>query len=182
MKFPCLICLACLACLLTSCAQINSGFADLSERPSLEVTPSVSASSAAIVGGAGVLAFGPPSNIVGLPGDIFSSANAALLYIIYDPLAPNWKVEEKQLNEDTFYLAMRAKSFRVGGDGETLQILKRRALQLQHAKAYGGYQILNYSESIESSTPFTHRVAEATFQLVNVLRPASASALKNQHD
>ena len=95
-----------------------------------------------------------------------AGATAALLYVVYDPLAPNWSIEEKPLADDTYYLALRAKSFRVGGDGEAIQVLKRRALQLQREKGYAGYRILDYSEGIESSTPLTRRVSEGTIQLV----------------
>jgi hypothetical protein len=95
----------------------------------------------------------------------------ALLYVVYDPLAPNWNIEEKSLSEDTFYLSLRAKSFRTGGDGESMQIVKRRALQLQREKGYASYRILDYSEGIESSTPLTHRVSEGTIQLVKAQLP-----------
>lgn len=89
-----------------------------------------------------------------------------MLYIIYDPFAPNWSIEEQRLNTDTYYLSLRAKSFRTGGDGEAIQILKRRALQLQRVNGFSSYRILDYSEGIESSTPFSHRVSEGTIQLV----------------
>lgn len=79
-------------------------------------------------------------------------------------------IEEKPLSDDT-YFALRAKSFRTGGDGEAIQIIKRRALQLQREKGYVGYRILDYSEGIESSTPLTRRVSEGTVQLVKVLAP-----------
>ena len=95
-----------------------------------------------------------------------AGAAAAVLYFVYDPLAPNWSIEEKPLTDDTYYLALRAKSFRTGGDGEAIQIIKRRALQLQREKGYVGYRILDYSEGIESSTPLTRRVSEGTVQLV----------------
>ena len=100
-----------------------------------------------------------------------AGATAALLYVIYDPLAPNWSIEEKPLTDDTYYLSLRAKSFRTGGDGEAIQIIKRRALQLQREKGYAGYQLLDYSEGIESSTPLTRRVSEGTIQLVRVPLP-----------
>ena len=95
-----------------------------------------------------------------------AGAAAALLYVIYDPLAPNWSIEEKRLTDDTYYLALRAKSFRIGGDGEAIQIIKRRAVQLQREQGYAGYRLLDYSEGIESSTPLTHRFSEGTVQLV----------------
>jgi hypothetical protein len=95
-----------------------------------------------------------------------AGATAALLYVVYDPLAPNWSIQERPLSEDTYVLSLRAKSFRVGGDGEAIQIVKRRALQLQRDKGYGAYRILDYSEGIESATPLTYRVSEGTIQLV----------------
>lgn len=94
-----------------------------------------------------------------------------LLYYIYDPLAPNWTVTEQQLNEDTYMLALRAKSFRTGGDGEAIALVKRRAMQLQREKGYAAYRILAYTEGVESSTPLTHRVSEGTIQLVRTLPP-----------
>ena len=63
---------------------------------------------------------------------------------------------------------MRAKSFRTGGDGESGLILRRRALQLQRERGFAGYRIAEYTEGIESSTPFTHRFAEGIIQLVSV--------------
>ena len=90
------------------------------------------------------------------------------LYLIYDPLAPNWSIEEKALDDDRYHLALRAKSFRTGGDGEAMQVLRRRAVQLQRERGYAGYRILDYSEGIESSTPLTHRFSEGTIQLVGM--------------
>lgn len=96
----------------------------------------------------------------------FGAAGAGLLYLVYDPLAPNWNIEERALNGDTYYLSLRAKSFRTGGDGEAMRIIQRRALQLQREMGYTGYRLLDYSEGIESSTPLTHRYSEGTIQLV----------------
>ena len=107
-----------------------------------------------------------PTIAVPLEAVLGAAAAGALLYVIYDPLAPNWSIEEKPLADDTYYLSLRAKSFRTGGDGEAIQIIKRRALQLQREKGYAGYQLLDYSEGIESSTPLTRRVSEGTIQLV----------------
>ncbi|HQC73735.1 MAG TPA: hypothetical protein PLE42_13565 [Candidatus Competibacteraceae bacterium] len=87
-------------------------------------------------------------------------------YVVYDPLAPHWTIEEKILDGESYRLSMRAKSFRVGGDGESGLILRRRALQLQRERGFPAYRLLEYSEGIESSTPFTHRYAEGVIQLV----------------
>ena len=95
-----------------------------------------------------------------------AGAAGFLLYKIYYPLAPNWSIQEQYLGDDTYVLSLRAKSFRVGGDGEAMQVVKRRATQLQRANGYSGYRIIDYSEGIESSTPLTHRYSEGTIQLV----------------
>jgi hypothetical protein len=140
---------------------------DLRSQPALEATQSieVSAETGAVAGA--LYLFGHPENMFGLTGPVFSPAESALLYIIYDPLAPNWTIRERVLNADTYHFALRAKSFRTGGDGEAIQIVKRRALQLQREKGYTAYRILDYTEGMESSTPFTHRVSEGTIQLVH---------------
>jgi hypothetical protein len=90
----------------------------------------------------------------------------AVLYVIYDPLAPNWTIKEQTVDGETYYLSLRAKHFRVGGDGEAMRIVKRRALQLQREKGYAGYKLLDYSEGVESATPLTYRISEGTIQLV----------------
>ena len=96
----------------------------------------------------------------------FGVGAAIVAYVIYDPLAPNWTVEERILDRVTYRLSMRAKSFRTGGDGESRLILRRRAQQLQRERGFLDYRILDYSEGVESSTPFTHRYAEGVIQMV----------------
>ena len=157
-------CLSLAACGTTRSVTPSTG--GIRSQPSVELPQNISLS-AETLGVAGAIAvFGHPENALGLPGEVFSPANAALLYIIYDPLAPNWSIKEQALAADTYHLALRAKRFRTGGDGEAIQILKRRGLQLQREKGYAAYRILDYSEGIESSTPFTHRYSEGTIELV----------------
>lgn len=107
-----------------------------------------------------------PNTVIPLENVVAGLAGAALIYLVYDPFAPNWSIEERNLGSDTFHLSLRAKHFRTGGDGESYQILKRRALQLQRENGYTSYRILDYSEGIESSTPLTYRYSEGTVQLV----------------
>lgn len=89
-----------------------------------------------------------------------------LLYFVYQPFAPNWNLEEGRLNDDTYYFRMQAKRFRTGGDGEAMLLLKRRAQQLQHARGYAGYRIVDYSEGIESDTLAARRYSHGVVQLV----------------
>ena len=160
------ICLAAAGCGTTS--SVNMATGELRSQPSVEISPNneVSAETIGVAGAIGV--FGLPSTALGFSGAIASPTQAALLYIIYDPLAPNWSIQEQVLSADTYHFALRAKSFRTGGDGEAIQIVKRRALQLQRDKGYADYRILDFTEGVESSTPFTHRVSEGTIQLVKV--------------
>jgi hypothetical protein len=156
--------------LATSSSVTPSG--DLRSQPSLEVTQSIEVSAETGVAAGALYVFGHPENMFGLPGQVFSPANSALLYLIYDPLAPNWTIKERALSADIYHLALRAKSFRTGGDGEAIQIVKRRALQLQREKGFMSYRILDYTEGVESSTPLTHRVSEGTIQLVRTPLPS----------
>lgn len=153
---------------LGACTTIQSvkPSGELASQPGVALTPgvAVSAETQAIAGG--LLVFGHPVSALGLPGEVFDPRLSALLYIIYDPLAPNWTIKERPLNPETYHLSLRAKHFRVGGDGEAMQILKRRAKQLQHEKGFAGYRLLEYSEGVESGTPFPYRVSEGTIQLV----------------
>ncbi|MPM96839.1 hypothetical protein SDC9_144004 [bioreactor metagenome] len=90
----------------------------------------------------------------------------AAIYAYYDPLAPNWEIEEERLDDDTYRFSMKMKRYHTGGSGESIQILKRRANQIQREQGFGGYQILEYSEGIDSQTIGARRVAEGTIKLV----------------
>ena len=168
MKANLVLPLAALACVLSACTTVNSvnQSGEVLSQPGAEPVPgvAVSAETGAVAGG--LLIWGHPVSAFGLPGEVFNPQNSALLYIIYDPLAPNWTIKEKLVSPDMYHLSLRAKHFRVGGDGEAMQIVKRRALQLQREKGYSGYRLLDYTESVESSTPFTSRVSEGTILLV----------------
>ena len=91
---------------------------------------------------------------------------AAAIYFVYDPLAPNWEIEETRLNDDTYRLSMKMKRYHTGGAGESIQILKRRASQLQYEQGFGNYQILEYTEGIDSETIGARRVADGIVRLV----------------
>jgi len=99
------------------------------------------------------------SNVVG------AAAIAGAIYIIYDPLAPNWEIEEQRLNDDTYRLTMKMKRYHTGGAGESMQIFRRRAMQLQSEQGFAHYQILDYSEGIDSQTLGARRFAEGTIRL-----------------
>ncbi|MDR3055833.1 MAG: hypothetical protein LBU53_10620 [Zoogloeaceae bacterium] len=89
-----------------------------------------------------------------------------LAYLVYDPLAPNWEIQEVRLSEDVFQMQLTMKRHFSGGEGEAMRILKRRAIQLQRELGYGSYRILDYSEGIESATLAAYRTGEGRVQLV----------------
>ena len=145
---------------------VNPVTGELRTQPALELPQNTEVSAETGVVAGALAIFGHPVSALGLPGEVFSASQSALLYIFYDPLAPNWSIKEKALGKDSYYISLRAKRFRTGGDGEAIQILKRRAMQLKRERGFEDYRIVDYSEGIESSTPFTHRYSEGTIQLV----------------
>lgn len=96
-----------------------------------------------------------------------AAAVGAAVYLIYDPLAPNWEIEESRLADDTYQMSLTMKRFHTGGAGESIQILKRRAAQLQRERGFASYQIVEYSEGIDSQTLGARRVAEGVVRLVS---------------
>jgi hypothetical protein len=158
---------------LTGCTMVGSvnPSGEISSQPAAVLppqTPNLVTSEETLLGAAGTAVAGIFYSTVGstIDASIATAAAGALLYIVYDPLAPNWTIKEREINAETYHLSLRAKNFRIGGDGEAMRIVKRRAAQLQREKGYTGYQLLDYSEGIESATPFSYRISEGTIQLV----------------
>lgn len=106
-----------------------------------------------------------------------SAVVAAAVYFVYDPLAPNWEIEESRLNDETYRFSLKMKRYHTGGAGESIQILKRRASQLQFEQGFGSYQIIEYTEGIDSQTIGARRVAEGVVRLVQ--RQQADSFLQN---
>ena len=101
----------------------------------------------------------------------------AAIYLVYDPLAPNWEIEESRLNEDTYRFSLKMKRYHTGGAGESMQALRRRASQIQYEQGFAGYQILEYTEGIDSQTIGARRMAEGVIKLVQ--RQQADSFLQN---
>lgn len=90
---------------------------------------------------------------------------AAVFYFV-DPLSPNWEGELKRLTDDTFSITMRSKRFRsTGGDGEAGRVFRRNAEQIVRESGYTGYDVLAYSEGIESELIGALRYAEGTIRI-----------------
>lgn len=107
-----------------------------------------------------------------------------MAYLIYDPAAPNWEIEQVRLSEDVFRLQLRMKRYHTGGSGESMMVMKRRAEQLQRELGYSGYQVLEFAEGIESETIAARRFGEGRIQLVGLLPVAKKQEvvhLKGEH-
>ena len=95
-----------------------------------------------------------------------SIAAGVLLYVIVDPLAPNWQIAETSLAPGRYLIALKKKRFTTGGDGEAAQIFYRRAAELAREQGNGQYRVVTYSEGIESSVPIAQRVAQGVVEVV----------------
>ncbi|MEY2632619.1 MAG: hypothetical protein RIR00_1273 [Pseudomonadota bacterium] len=97
---------------------------------------------------------------------ITGALGGAAIWLVYDPLAPNWRIEEQRTSEHTYQFALQMKRFHNGGDGEAMRVIQRRASQLQREQGYAGYKLLDYREGIDSETLGPRRFAEGSVQFI----------------
>ncbi|GAB1394026.1 hypothetical protein MASR1M60_21900 [Rhodocyclaceae bacterium] len=81
-------------------------------------------------------------------------------YLILDPLSPNWQIEEARFPENHVHFQLAMKRFYAGGAGEARVIFHRRAKELMRAGGFGSYEVVEYSEGMDSSVLGSKRVAE----------------------
>lgn len=106
-----------------------------------------------------------PSLGISLEKIVFWGAYAGAAYLILDPLAPNWDIEVAPFPENHYHLALHMKRFYSGGAGEARAVFQRRAKELMRAGGYDSYQIVEYSEGMESSVLGSQRTAAGVIQL-----------------
>jgi hypothetical protein len=90
---------------------------------------------------------------------------AGVLYLIIDPLAPNWKVEVEAIGPNRYRVAMTMKKFITGGEGEITPVLRRTAEKLRRERGFSDFAVLERSEGIESHVLIAQRVAHAVIEL-----------------
>lgn len=95
-----------------------------------------------------------------------SFAAGALLWVIIDPLAPNWHIEQTRLGENRFRIALRKKRFTTGGDGEAMPAFYRRAEQIASERGGGRYHVIEFSEGIDSEMLVARRVAQGVVEII----------------
>lgn len=87
-------------------------------------------------------------------------------YLILDPLSPNWSIEEARLDAQLVHFDLKMKRYYSGGAGEARLVLSRRAKALVRAGDFATYQIVEYSESLDSSVLGAQRRAEGVIRLI----------------
>ncbi len=96
---------------------------------------------------------------------IYWGIYAGAAYLILDPLAPNWDIEQARFPSDRYYLSLRMKRVYSGGAGEARAVFHRRAKELMMERGFDGYQVVEYSEGLESSVLGSQRTAEGVIRL-----------------
>lgn len=93
------------------------------------------------------------------------AAVATAVYYVVDPLAPNWEVGETKVSDNRWRIAMQKKRFTTGGEGEAVMLLHREAERLAAANGYRAYQILGWSEGVQSDMPIGYRWGRGEIEL-----------------
>lgn len=92
-------------------------------------------------------------------------AVAGLAYLVLDPLAPNWKIEEAPLGDDHVHFSLRMKRFYTGGTGEAHVVFHRRAKELMRLNGFTDYKVIEYNEGMDSSVLGSQRTAQGVVVL-----------------
>ncbi|MGE0557201.1 MAG: hypothetical protein AB7E73_01970 [Burkholderiales bacterium] len=92
-------------------------------------------------------------------------AAGALLFVVIDPLAPNWEVETRGAGSGRYRITLTMKRFTTGGDGEAYPVLLRAADRLREAHGAAIFSVTEFSEGVESTVPVARRVARAVVEL-----------------
>lgn len=100
-----------------------------------------------------------------------SAILGAAVFFIVDPLAPNWQVEAQRIDEDRFRISLRRKRFSAGGDGEAAQVFQRQAEKIARDGGFAGYQVIEYTEGIESALPVAQRVSQGVIRVTRAFEP-----------
>ena len=90
---------------------------------------------------------------------------AGIVFLIIDPLAPNWKVEVESLGVRRYRIGMTMKRFITGGEGEVGPVFRRAAEKLRQEGGFSEYALLELTEGIESRVPIAQRVAQGVIEL-----------------
>jgi hypothetical protein len=97
---------------------------------------------------------------------VYWGAWAATAYLILDPLAPNWEIQEARFPENHVHFQLAMKRYYAGGAGEARVVFHRRAKELMRAGGFASYEVVEYSEGMESSMLGAKRMAEGIVRFI----------------
>ncbi len=106
-----------------------------------------------------------PTLSVPLDKLVYLGGYVAVAYLIIDPLAPNWEIQQAAFPDSQYSLSLQMKRYYSGGAGEARVVFHRRAKELMREGGYESYRVLEYTEGMESSVLGAQRVAEGVIQL-----------------
>lgn len=106
-----------------------------------------------------------PSTSIALEKIVNWGIYAGIAYLVTDPLAPNWHIEEAPLGESHVHFSLRMKRYYAGGAGEARAVFNRRAKEIAQLNGFDGYQVVEYTEGLESSVLGSQRTAEGVVRL-----------------
>ena len=107
-----------------------------------------------------------PSFGIALEKLVYWGAFAGAAYLILDPLAPNWEIEQANFDATHVHFSLKMRRYYAGGAGEARMVFHHRAKALVREGNFASYEVLEYSEGLESSVLGSQRTAEGVIQLV----------------
>ena len=96
---------------------------------------------------------------------VYWGAYASAAYLILDPLAPNWEIEQAAFPDSHYHFSLKMKRFYAGGAGESRAVFHQRAKELMRQGGYDGFDVLEYSEGMESSVLGSQRISQGVIHL-----------------
>lgn len=106
-----------------------------------------------------------PSISIALEKVVIWGTLAGAAYLVLDPLAPNWRLEEAPLGDEHIHFSLQMKRYYAGGAGEARAVFNRRASDLMRLNGFDGYEVVHYSEGLDSSVLGSRRTAEGVVRL-----------------
>lgn len=83
----------------------------------------------------------------------------AAAWLVLDPLAPNWEIQEARFPDNHVHMSLAMKRYYAGGAGEARAIFHRRAKELMRIGGFTAYEVVEYSEGLDSSLLGSQRTA-----------------------
>jgi hypothetical protein len=112
-----------------------------------------------------------PTVSVPLEKIVYWGALIGVVYLVTDPLAPNWEIEEAPLGDEHVHFSLQMKRYYAGGAGEARALFHHRARELMRLNEFDTYTVVEYSESLDSSVLGSQRKAEGVVLLGRKLKP-----------